>query len=358
MTCLRDGQMQHYLSERGGSAIRTSAEAHLASCTTCRSSLDRLVATNAYVDGLLSSLGAEDWFVDTEGALAGVRRRIAEPPRRVLAQRWWTVGAAACVLLVILLGLWQRTRFGRNGAPPAITTTAAPDDARLALATSPQGQSPNALLSRGSVHTNPVMLRVTEPEYPPEALKAHVEGDVQLEAVVLLDGTVGNVRVTRSVDKTRGLDDEAIRCARRWTFQPARDAHDRATAMPVSLTVKFRIHGQTAAPAGPRPFQDAFAQGAYNPGEAGVDAPNLVHQTEPRYTADAIRAKIHGDVVVEAIVMPDGTVGKVRVVESIDPDGLDDEAIKAVKQRSYRPATLHGQPVPALVTPTLTFRLH
>jgi TonB family protein len=128
--------------------------------------------------------------------------------------------------------------------------------------------------------------------------------------------------------------------------------------MTVSLTVEFKIHGQTAAPAGPRPFQDTFAQGAYNPDEAGVVAPQLVHQTEPRYTADAMRAKIQGDVVVEAIVMPDGTVGKVRVVESIDPYGLDDEAIKAVKQRSYRPATLNGQPVSALVTPTLTFRLH
>lgn len=358
MTCLRDGQMQEYRSEPGAGATRARAETHLASCTTCRSSLDRLAATNAYVDGLLSSLGAGDWFVDTEGALAGVRRRIAEPPRRVLEQRWWTVSAAACVLLVILLSLWQRTRFGRTGAPPAITTTAVPDDARLALATSPQGQSPSALLSRGGGRTNPVMMHVTEPEYPPEALKEHVEGDVQLEAVVLPDGTVGNVRVTRSVDKTRGLDAEAIRCARRWTFRPARDAQDRATAMTVSLTVEFRIHGQTAAPAGPRPFQDTFAQGAYNPGEAGVVAPQLVHQTEPRYTADAMRAKIQGDVVVEAIVMPDGTVGKVRVVESIDPYGLDDEAIKAVKQRSYRPATLNGQPVSALVTPTLTFRLH
>jgi TonB family protein len=310
------------------------------------------------VDGLLSTLVADDWSIETNGALARVRQRVEAPSRGSAVRRWWTVSAAACVLLVVLFGFWHRMRFGHDGRQAVSTTAVAINDTRGPLAGTSQGQAPDRVPGPANGLKNPVMLRPTEPEYTQEALKAHLEGDVELEAVVLQDGTVANVRVTRSLDKTRGLDDEAVRSARRWTFQPGRDAHGRATAITVSLVVEFRIHGQTAAPAGPRPFQDAFAQGAYNPGEAGVVGPQLVNRTEARYTADAMRAKIQGDVLVEAIVMPDGTVGDVRVVESIDPYGLDDEAIKAVKQGLYVPATLNGQPVSVLMTVTVPFRLH
>ena len=210
-------------------------------------------------------------------------------------------------------------------------------------------------------HTNPLMLSRTEPDYTPDALKAHIEGDVELEAVVLSDGTVGDVRVTKSLDKTDGLDDEAVRCVRQWTFTPGGDYYFRAAAMRVSLTVEFRMHGQAPGPAGPRPLEDAFAKGVYQPDVAvgGVVGPLLLKGTEAHYTSDAMRAKLAGDVVVEAIVMPDGTVGKVRVVESLDSHyGLDDEAVKAVEQWLFRPAMLNSQPVPALVTLTVPFRLH
>jgi TonB family protein len=248
-----------------------------------------------------------------------------------------------------------------TGAPAESAAATAP--ARYAggpQAETPQGQAPLRLPSPANGLKIPVSLHQVQPEYTAEALKAHVEGEVELEGVVLSDGTVGNVRVTRSLDKASGLDAEAIRYARQWTFQPARDEHagGRAVAMPVGLVVEFKINGQTAGPAGPRPFEDAFAQGAYSPDDPGIVGPKLVNHTTARYTVDALRAKIQGDVVVEAIVMPDGTVGKVRVVESIDPNGLDDEAIKAVKQWSFLPATLHGRPVSVLMTSAVSFRVH
>ena len=41
-----------------------------------------------------------------------------------------------------------------------------------------------------------------------------------MELVVLQDGTVGEVRITRSLDPVFGLDEEAIKAARQWLFQP------------------------------------------------------------------------------------------------------------------------------------------
>ncbi len=97
--------------------------------------------------------------------------------------------------------------------------------------------------------------------------------------------------------------------------------------------------------------------GAYRPGN-GVDLPRVLREVRPNYTADAMRAKVQGTVLIEAVVLPDGTVGQVQVVRSLDTVfGLDQEAIKAAKQWRFAPGTQCGQPVPVLVTIELTFTL-
>jgi protein TonB len=97
--------------------------------------------------------------------------------------------------------------------------------------------------------------------------------------------------------------------------------------------------------------------GAYKPGN-GVLNPRLIREVKPAYTADAMRAKIHGAVWLECVVLPDGSVGDVRVIRSLDPTfGLDQEAIRAAKQWRFEPGTRFGEPVPVLVTIELTFTL-
>jgi len=101
-----------------------------------------------------------------------------------------------------------------------------------------------------------------------------------------------------------------------------------------------------------------FGGGAYQPGN-GVINPDLLIQKEPQYTSEAMRAKIQGDVELEAVVMPNGLVGDIRVVKSLDDKfGLDQEAIKAAKQWVFKPGTRFGEKVPVIVTLILTFRLH
>jgi len=101
-----------------------------------------------------------------------------------------------------------------------------------------------------------------------------------------------------------------------------------------------------------------FGGGAYQPGN-GVINPELLIQKEPQYTSEAMRAKIQGDVELEAVIMPNGLVGEIRVVKSLDDKfGLDQEAIKAAKQWVFKPGTRFGEKVPVVVTLILTFRLH
>jgi protein TonB len=91
---------------------------------------------------------------------------------------------------------------------------------------------------------------------------------------------------------------------------------------------------------------------------SGVMGPRLIKETKPAYTADAMRAKIQGLVLLDAIVLPDGSVGRVRIVRSLDTAfGLDDEAVAAVKKWRFMPGTLAGRAVPVLVNIELAFTL-
>jgi TonB family protein len=104
-------------------------------------------------------------------------------------------------------------------------------------------------------------------------------------------------------------------------------------------------------------FGGGTGGGAYRPGN-GVQIPQPIREVKPQYTADAMRAKVQGTVLLECVVLPSGEVGSVEVVRSLDSTfGLDQEAIKAAKQWRFRPGTRFGEPVAVLVTIELTFTL-
>ena len=101
-----------------------------------------------------------------------------------------------------------------------------------------------------------------------------------------------------------------------------------------------------------------FGDGAYAPGN-GVAWPVEITKVQPKYTPDAMRAKLQGVVELEIVVLPDGSVGDVRVVKSLDrASGLDDAAIEAAKKWRFKPGTKDGKPVATKVLMSLEFRLH
>ncbi len=64
----------------------------------------------------------------------------------------------------------------------------------------------------------PTLQRQVRPSYTDEALARKIQGSVELEVVILANGTVGPVRIIRSLD--RGLDLKAIEAVRQWKFKP------------------------------------------------------------------------------------------------------------------------------------------
>jgi protein TonB len=76
----------------------------------------------------------------------------------------------------------------------------------------------------------------------------------------------------------------------------------------------------------------------------------------PDYTDEARRQGIEGEVVLEIIVLADGTVGNVRVVHGLR-GGLDRRAIEAVRQWRFAPARRYGTPVDVVVEVAVEFKL-
>jgi TonB family protein len=66
----------------------------------------------------------------------------------------------------------------------------------------------------------PVPIHQEKPQYTPAAMAAQIEGTVALEITVLSDGSVGDVKVVRSLDSEFGLDQEAVKALKLWTWKP------------------------------------------------------------------------------------------------------------------------------------------
>jgi TonB family protein len=79
------------------------------------------------------------------------------------------------------------------------------------------------------------------PIYPPEAIKAGIQGTVILEVEVFKDGTVGNITVKKSLmPGPGGLDEAAINAVRQWDFSPGklgRKPIDETLTIPIEFTL-------------------------------------------------------------------------------------------------------------------------
>lgn len=87
-----------------------------------------------------------------------------------------------------------------------------------------------------------------------------------------------------------------------------------------------------------------------------VNAPVKISAPQPQYTEIARKARIQGVVIVQAIINKQGEVTNVKVLKGL-PMGLSEEAVKAIKRWTFKPATLNGKPVDVYYNLTVNFRL-
>ena len=88
--------------------------------------------------------------------------------------------------------------------------------------------------------TAPTVITEAKPRYTEAAMRARIQGIVEMQVVVLADGTVGPVRVVRSLDKELGLDEQAVRAVKEWTFKPGRK-DDKPVNVLVNIEMTFKV---------------------------------------------------------------------------------------------------------------------
>ncbi len=83
----------------------------------------------------------------------------------------------------------------------------------------------------------PAATAMSDPAYPLELMKQHVQGTVTLYAVIGSDGTVSDVRVLNGVDDR--LDQYAREALARWHFRPA-SKNGSPVALEAVVKIPFR----------------------------------------------------------------------------------------------------------------------
>lgn len=82
----------------------------------------------------------------------------------------------------------------------------------------------------------------------------------------------------------------------------------------------------------------------------------VTEKPEPRYTRDARRVGVQGNVILRVLLLGDGKLDRVRVVKRL-PYGLTENAIRAACEIQFKPAMKDGKPVAQWVALEYGFRL-
>lgn len=136
--------------------------------------------------------------------------------------------------------------------------------------------------------------------------------------------------------------------------EPIREPEPEIEPEPLPPDVEFLI-GVPDAP--PPPAQT----GPLIAGTGGVTNPKRIESTyiKPEYPELARVARIEGNVILQAVIRKDGTVGNVEVLRVNRPNmGFEENAVEAVKKWRYEPALQGDRPVDVYFTVTVEFTLN
>jgi TonB family protein len=126
-----------------------------------------------------------------------------------------------------VMGLTAPPQAGASQEPPAVRQTA-PEEP----------WPPPGVLRTGREIAAPRLIKEIKPRYTAAAIRDKIQGSVTMEAIINTDGTVGEVRVTRSLRPD--LDQQAIAALKGWRFAPPRK-DGQATRVLVEIEMTFTL---------------------------------------------------------------------------------------------------------------------
>jgi len=127
-----------------------------------------------------------------------------------------------CITLLLSLAIYVSSQ-----TEPAASTDAGKDVAS------------REVLKVGGAVLPPKLIHHPNPKYSKEARNAKFQGVCVLWLVVGTDGKPHDIRVKRTLGL--GLDEEAIKAVKKWTFEPARK-DGQPVAVQINVEVSFKLY--------------------------------------------------------------------------------------------------------------------
>jgi TonB family protein len=233
-------------------AERAKIDAHLAACADCSA------AWHAHSELLALRVPPVPTTL-LERALLASRLPQSAPARRarmplVVGSALLAGAAAAAVTMSVL-----REQPSPSVSSPAVEQTAAPATAKAAVdepatqtdeaRAAPQGDGVTSVeLVETSLTIAPLVRR--PPDYPPDALRQRLGGDVQLKFDVTTAGFVENVSVVTSSDAQ--FEEPAIRALSTWRYLPRIEAGKRVAATGIHTIIRWEPPSDKDPPADQR----------------------------------------------------------------------------------------------------------
>ena len=228
----------NHLGARLAPAERAKIDAHLGACAECSAAWqaqNELLALR--VPPMPSSL--------LERALLASRLPQSAPARRarmpLIVGSALLAGAAAAAVTVSML----REQPAPTVASPPVeqsdtpATPTAPEPRVVEVEVAPAASQGDGVTSVKLVETSLSMLPLVRrpPDYPPEALKQRLGGDVQLKFDVTAAGFVENVSVVKSSDAQ--FEEPAVRALSTWRYLPAISAGKRVAVTGIHTIIRW-----------------------------------------------------------------------------------------------------------------------
>lgn len=179
----------------------------------------------------------------------------------------------------------------------------------------------------------------TPPLYSDDARRRGVEGVVIVRAHIDTTGQVRDARVRRGLGA--GLDQNALLALRQWRFHPG-TRNGVAVAMDVDIEVAFTVRNES--------INAQIANDMVTLVGPGVTPPQAVRVVNPRTP----HARVAGTVVLDVVLLENGTPRIVRILRSLSTD-LDDIAVEAFAQWRFSPAQKDGRPIKVRMNAAVRF---
>jgi TonB family protein len=179
----------------------------------------------------------------------------------------------------------------------------------------------------------------TPPLYSDEARRRGIEGVVLVRAGIDASGRVRDAEVTRGPGS--GLDENALVALRQWRFHPGTRT-GAATPMDVEIEIAFTLRSES--------INAQIANDMVTLVGPGVTPPQAVRVVNPR----SPRESLAGTVLLDVVLLEDGTPRIVRILRSLRPD-LDDIAVEAFAQWRFSPAQKDGRPIKVRMNAAVRF---